>query len=432
MSDLAIGDAIISAARGTGKTLALGALTLWSSTVLTHPSLPKRLRIGKRQYDCCVIGGSMRQSQKLYEYAKMAATQHKFFEPLLLEDPTLTRIQFEGGTIFPLPASEKAVRSPHTDLLIIDEAVEADEIIEDSFSINSTSQYARTIFSSTPHEALSTHVMYWENADEYGFKKHGPWRASECPWISTKKLTQAKHLLSEEKYTVDILGEVWQSSGAFFRVTDIKACQIKGTPKYNEMYPSYAGIDWGYYPSPTVVTIVQPVGDLIYLLKQYSKLRPNFEDLKGMMLAWKDKYNIVRWHADSSHSGENQRLIKAGLRVIPIKFRSMRIPLLENMKWIVEQQRLRYYNEEKELTTQLRRFATVKKPNQDRIDSLALGLLRLGVGRTMLTGTSRKIGGRRKGKKVDYEIGEEGPSESHPRLVLGTGRMKKSSSEDII
>lgn len=396
MSDMTIDEALISAGRGTGKTIGLGTLCLWASSILTNPLLPESWRIPKTVYDSCIVGGSDRQSKVVYGYAKDAVLKHPFFQPMLLDEPTTQRIELQYGSIFPLPASEKAVRSPHSDLLVIDEAVEAEHVIEDCQQINGATLFPRTVYSSTPHKAWTIFVSFWEDAEDLGIKTYGPWSAHECHWKNAKKLAKSKDRLSEEKYMVDIEGKPYFQAGQFFRLSDIKACQVKEEIPFNESYISYGGIDWGYFPSPTVVTIVQQIGDLVYVIDQRPFLRPNYDQIKELILSFKIKYNLTRTQADSSHKGENQRLIMDGLNLTPVKFKSQRLAIFENLKWLIEKQRLRYYyddtpsNKNKALTDQLRKFIIEKKPGQDRIDSLALAVMRCGKQRETVTGTSYK------------------------------------------
>jgi len=324
----------------------------------------------------------------VYGYAKDAVLKHPFFKPLLLEEPTTQKIILKYGSIFPLPASEKAVRSPHSDLLVIDEAVEAEHVIEDCQQINGATLFPRTVYSSTPHKAWTIFVSFWEDAEDLGIRRYGPWSAHECHWKNAKKLAKSKDRLSEEKYMVDIEGQPYFQAGQFFRLSDIKECQLKEEIPFNDSYVSHGGIDWGYFPSPVVITIVQQIGDLVYVVKQDSYLRPNYEQIKSLVLSYKVKYNLARTQADSSHKGENQRLIQDGLHLTPVKFKSMRLAIFENLKWLIEQQRLRYDVGMKPLTDQLRKFIMEKKPGQDRVDSLALAVMRCGKQREVVTGTS--------------------------------------------
>jgi hypothetical protein len=268
MSDMAIAEAMISAGRGTGKTIDLGTLCLWSSSILTNPLLPEDWRIPKAVYDSCIVGGSDRQSKVVYGYAKDAVLKHPFFEPLLLDDPTTQKIELEYGSIFPLPASEKAVRSPHSDLLVIDEAVEAEHVIEDCQQINGATLYPRTVYSSTPHKSYTIFVTFWEEAEEMGIVRYGPWSAHDCHWKNAVKLAKSKDRLSEEKYIVDIEGRPFHQTGQFFQLEDIKECQVDDPIPFNDSYMSHGGIDWGYFPSPVVITLAQQIGYLVYIIKQ--------------------------------------------------------------------------------------------------------------------------------------------------------------------
>jgi len=136
---------------------------------------------------------------------------------------------------------------------------------------------------------------------------------------------------------------------------------------------------------------------------------------------------VMGTQADSSHIGENQRLIQAGVRLLPVKFKTFRLQILENLKWLMENKRIRFCNADRdgvELTNQLRRFQLKKKPGQDRIDSLALAVMRLGDQRQIIGGQSARVGQRWNEEKEETAYDKK---KKQKEFVSGKGLRKRKS-----
>lgn len=367
IADMTIKSIILCSARGTGKTDALATTAIWSVTVLPYfLNIPIRV---------VVISGSQLQSDILYDYCIEMIEQDEYVASQVADKPLRHQTKFKRGWIKALPASLKSTLGHRGDLLIIDEAVEAgDNIIKRAFSILSGSKLGRVIISSTPHEYMSFFVDIWEQPDEFGFVKHGYWSQLGCPWITAEQITRLRQTLDPVTFAIDVLGEP-RSPDTFFPLDDLKECRTKERPRYNDDYHTQMGIDWGWAPAPTVITIVQVLGDKrdhIQVLYQKPFKRMSPKKLDKVFDALISEYNIQRIYADRSHIHENQRLIGRGHQVQQIVFRNKKPQLMGELRRIIMQHEVDIWENELELIKELRLYTEEKKKGQDRVDSLAL------------------------------------------------------------
>jgi len=367
IADMSIKSIILCSARGTGKTDALATTALWSATVL-----PYFLQIPIR---VVVISGSQLQSDILYDYCIESIESDSYVASQVADKPLRHQTKFKRGWIKALPASLKSTLGHRADLLIIDEAVEAgDNIIKRAFSILSGSKLGRVIISSTPHEYMSFFVDIWEQPQEFGFKKHGYWSQLECPWVTAEQIERLRQTLDDVTFAIDVLGEP-RSPDTFFPLEDLKECRTKERPRYDGMSYTQMGIDWGWAPAPTVITIVQVLGDkrdhlqMLYQ-KPFTRMTPT--KLDNIMDTLISEYEIQKIYADRSHIHENQRIIGRGHSVQQVNFRGVKPQLMGEMRRIIMQHEIDIWENESALINELRLYTEDKKKGQDRVDSLAL------------------------------------------------------------
>jgi len=366
LMNLSIDRIILSAARGTGKTLTLALLSLWYTYILpqTTPGIPMKV---------VVLGGSFEQSSILYNYVKSWILSHTFILNCLETEPIKSLTKFkDGSSIKALTASEKQVRGPHADLLIIDEAVEAgDDLIKTSFQIVSTSQYPRIIISSTPHQYHSLFVKIW-NSPEYNFKKYN-WKAINCSWIKKSLIEQAKNFLDTGTFQIEWEGLPYSFTGLVFQTDLLRKCLRKEIIPFNseETY-RVAGIDWGHYPNPTVLTIIEREKDKVKVLYSQEFLKEKFEDVLNQIELIVKSYNVVKINTDSTDIGENQRLASRGLPVYPIKFKTEKSALIHNLQALIEKGKIEIHEDNYPLINQMRIYRFDTKKGEDYVDSLLL------------------------------------------------------------
>jgi len=364
MQDLSKDRSIISAGRGTGKTLCLAVVALWYVFVL-----PKIVR---QPIKVVVLGGSFEQSKNLYNYIKEWSYKHDYIKRELAKEPTMTETLFiDGSWVKALTASEKQVRSPRADLLIIDEAVEAGEmLIEAALQIINASKYPRIILSSTPHEFSSLFVKIWDKPSEFGYTTYN-WQAKNCHWIKQDTIDKAKKLLSAGMFQIEFEGIPYAFTGSVFHLEALKLCLFKTIQKVDEA-ETIMGVDWGFYPAPTCCIVVQRVKDRIKVLHIDSYLKEKFEDVLDSLEQTAKTFQVKVIYVDSIPPGEGIRLKDRGLPVYRIAFKGEKPLLISNLQALVEQKRIEIPEDFFALISQMRAYRFDTKKEDDFVDALML------------------------------------------------------------
>lgn len=372
MVDLGNNYAIISAGRGTGKTECLAVLALWYVYVLplTFPGTPMKV---------VILAGSEKQARICYEYIMAFIEKLPFLKKALAKEPTKSEILFQDGSwIRPLTASEKSVRGPHPDLLVIDEACQAsDELLIAAMPMVGTSKYPRLILSSTPDKYFSLFVNVYQKRTQYPYFRRFNWSAEDCPIVSKQFLKSQKTLIDSGNYTVEYLGLPYSFTGKVFPLEKLKECV-----KYRNFISSDkrkdAGVDWGHFPNPTVLVIVEEeefgedkIGWKVLFTESY--LKQNFEEVLNKIELICKSYQISTIYTDSNDIGENQRLSSRGLPVTPVKFKSQKASMISNLRAAVEKELIKIDGDKDyPLVAQMRDYRYDSKKNDDFVDALML------------------------------------------------------------
>lgn len=364
---------IVSAGRGSGKTIVLAWVVCWSAACLPR---------FYGQYNVCVVGGSLEQAKALYNYFKRYIFKTPLLYEKLLSEPTMTKTEFSDSWVRCLAASEKQVRSPHPELLIFDEVCQAEEnIVESALPMTSSSRHGRDILSSTPNQMFHIFKRYWDQAESFGFLRFGPWGLANCPWVKQEKLDHAKKTYSESRYATEILGQFTKEAAALFNPKDIeRAFKVEFTnePGLQVM----GGIDWGQ-THPTVLTLAQQVGDKVKVFFQKSWQDQRYTHVQEQILKICQRLGCTTIYADSSHSGENERLEEEGLCIEQVYFSTLKDDMIENLLFELEKNNLKVSSEITELKSQMSSYRRVRKRsgrssyskvNDDCVDSLMLAL----------------------------------------------------------
>jgi len=364
MQDLNKDRAIISAGRGSGKTLCLAIVALWYVFIL-----PKIVR---QPLKVVVLGGSFEQSKNLYNYIKDWSYKNDFIKRELAKDPTMTETLFlDGSSVKALTASEKQVRSPRADLLIVDEAVEAgEELIEASLQIINTSKFPRIILSSTPHEFNSLFVEIWEKHAEHGYLTYN-WKAINCNWIKKDTIDKARKLLSSGMFQIEFEGLPYAMVGSVFALDALKKCIIKAIVKADNA-EAIMGVDWGFYPAPTCCIVIQRIGEKVRVIHIDSYLREKFENVLDALEATAKTYEVKAVYVDSIPPGEGIRLKDRGLPVYRITFKGEKPLLISNLQALVEQERVEIPEDFYSLIAQMRAYKFDTKREDDFVDAMML------------------------------------------------------------
>jgi len=325
---------VVSAGRGAGKTKCIAWLVCWSVAML--PDL-----FGT--YEAVILGGSGEQSKIVYNYFKGYIYKTPFLQNKLEGEPTRSETIFKDARVKALAASEKQVRGPHPDLLVIDEAMEAeDDIIYSALMQESGPGHGRVVMLSTPHRQTGLFREYWEKAGEYDYIAHGPWPLTRCPWIREEKLKHWKKTLPTEKYKAEVLGEFAASKLNVFDREDVLAAFSHGRFEVDPAYPIKTGIDWGFSISKTVFLPGQVKNKTLYIPgPEYV-----FEHIRyPKVMKWaRDKYfpkHPGEVYGDGSHQGELQRLEEIpGTDVHYVFFSKHKLHLTEIIETLLFQRRI--------------------------------------------------------------------------------------------
>ena len=374
MADLGNQYALISAGRGTGKTEALSVLAIWYVFVLplTDPGTPMKV---------VILAGSEKQAKICYSYVTSFIQRIDFLKDSLAKQPTENEVLFKDGSyIRPLTASEKSVRGPHPDILIIDEACQADDdLITAAMPMIGTSRYPRLVFSSTPDVYYSLFVKILNGKNEFTEFQRFVWSAEDCPTVGKGFLSSQKKWLDSGKFGIEYLGIPYSFSGRVFPLEQLRECvKYRGLIREKDG-PLYAGVDWGYSPAPTVLTIVQQLKkgreNRWRVIHTSSYLAENFAIVLNKLEKIVKMHEVLALYCDSSHPGENQRLAAKGLPVFPVKFKSQKNRMLSNLKALVENENIEIDGErDYPLVAQLRDYSYDTKRNDDFVDSLMLAV----------------------------------------------------------
>ena len=379
MADLSIDQALLTAARSTGKTLCMACLTLWSVYVL-----PYFLKV---PYRVSILSGSLEQSKVLYEYISRGIRSHSFFLDQVdggREAVTKTYTPFLNGSwIKAMPASEQTVLSQHCDLLIVDEAgskqLADGKLIEDSMPLISPSPYPRSIWGTTPYDFNSYYVEHWEDKKLYPdseWRRYGYWTAADCYWIKESQIEKARRSLSAEKFAIQWLGVPTAISGTWIDHADLSACLVRGPenkPVRGEGIIVW-GIDYGYR-DPTCLVVVQIHGGKAVVLYIQGWEEAKFDDIqKDLMLLATTEYPPNLVYADRSHIGENQRLVQKGLTVKEIVFRNDKGILQHNLRAMFQKRDITVWDGFVPLVQQLLKYTETTKKGEDYVDALMMAL----------------------------------------------------------
>lgn len=359
---------IVAAGRGAGKTKCVAWLVCWSVAVLPE-------KFGT--YECVILGGSAEQSKYVYEFFTDYIYQTPFLQNKLVGEPTRSETNFTDARVKALAASEKQVRGPHPDLLVIDEAMVAeDEIIYSALMQESGPGHGRIVMLSTPHRQSGLFREYWEKADEYDYMTHGPWPLTNCHWIAARKIAHWKKTLPPDKYKADVLGEFASSKLNVFDREDILAAFSHGRWEFDPNYAVMTGIDWGFSVSDTVFLPGQDINNILCI--------PGPENIKEHMrypkvMQWATrKYFPTRKgkiYSDGSHPSEIQRMELLGLEVVAVHFVSKKVQLTEIIETLLYQRRIKISDDNVVLKRQLLNHARdakdkIIKKDDDTVDAL--------------------------------------------------------------
>ena len=308
---------IVKASRGSGKTFLLSMLVLWFTVCFPN-------------FQVCIVSGSFEQSLILYDYCVGWINDNIRIRNFVAGDPLRIVTKFINGSWFKcLTASEKQVRGPHPNVLIVDEAVLVKPTLyKSAIGMLGDRKPMCLIVSSTPQNDVGIILFrdLWENED---FKRNQfHWTAYDCPWKDQAEIERKRRQMSKDEFATDMLGEFSSITGSVYDLEDILNSRTTRMFERDNRFFCYLGVDWGK-GAHTFVVIIQKNR----ATRKYEVLWA--ENYSGRKFTWILKriallceyFEINEVLADSSHEGENERLEDVyKLNVNRVAFGKMVVP----------------------------------------------------------------------------------------------------------
>lgn len=370
---------ILSAGRGAGKTKVVSWVVSWAMACL--PDLFEK-------YDIIILGGSEEQSRIMYDYFYRDIFRTKYLEGRLVDNPSMMKTVFQKGTVRAIPASERRIRGPHPEMLLLDEVCAADDtLVENALPMMSGSLHGRVFMLSTPHKYFGIFQDYWDNHKLYEYQQFGPWPLTKCHWVSKRWLELMKIQMTPAKYLVEILGRFPKAGALVFNADWIDNCVAKEPFRLNPNYDHDGGIDWGHV-NPSVLVRAQNITGKIRFpgppkAWQY-ELFPKIQE----ELRWSyHKQRGDTYYADASHIGENQRMEQNGINVEAIVFSEKNKPgMAELLAHLLYKNLIEISPDNVELITQLKKYKwemtrtgkeKLTKTESDYVEAMLLSMYEL-------------------------------------------------------
>ena len=305
---LGVKQALLAAARGTGKTFVFGCFDCWVISVME-----------KKNITC--MGGSSKQSEIIQGYIDDWRVDVPILRVIIFK--SLRGINKKCISIrrskceFPA-CSPTAARGPHVNIVEVDEACEAEDKSEDGAKAVAAVQWQTTgkrdtiiLLASTAHYI---HGMFYEymTKPEYGYKiyrwaiaKHisgekdimkvytdkdpSHW-VPNVWWITQEEIVKQRRK-SDEEWLCEALGGASMASGAVLRKSDLDVCicticKETGCEPYKAGYcklvelaqtgteddpikyigERVSGFDYGVSEAPCALTIIGVKGNMVFVL----------------------------------------------------------------------------------------------------------------------------------------------------------------------
>lgn len=389
---------IITGPRGGGKSVIIGALgfALWF--------LKKKKIVG--------MGGALAQAKIVYGYFSGIVFSIKAALAYCKRDPLMENTESVDGAYFKaLPASPKAVRGPHPDVLLIDEACEAkDEIIADALPMVTSSDDPLTILTSTFHKVFGAFQEIWDQADELGYtrfswdifdvtKSFDPkiwddqkYNREISDFAKLKELANGRTGDPDGWVRIENVIDAWQgkrsldwfltefmglrpsAAGLVNDPEDVEACVFDDLTekKYNYVKGAevVGGIDWGFSSMTSFVAFMQHMDAVKVQVRNRNYTQVASEIIIEDVCDDIKKFGMSRVYCDSAGKFENEALKreikKRGLRctVVEVVFRQDKEEMLGNYRAHFQRRKMRIPASDKKAKWQHKRYRYAK--NSDK------------------------------------------------------------------
>lgn len=381
LADLNIVDMLIMAARGTGKSKALAIAAVWSMVFLPKIFGPYHVR---------VLAGSEDQARVTFDYIKDMLITGPRTRFLLSQRPIkIYAALTNGSTCLVYATSQREVRGPHPNLLIIDEYAEAErsghvETLRAAKASVHSAVHGRRIYASTPHYVLGDFIQMWNNAESLGIRTYGPWtiEIGRRTWLSLEqqKLEWDRAIRDPFiNFDVECLGRPGKSMGQVFDPRLIDEAVIDYPLSQKSRAEKAVGVDYGFI-HPTVIVKLQLHGDKLYVLACEAYQQAGINELaeRVKQVAGDDPV-----YPDASNPGFIDLLIARGCHIEedgPVVFSREKESLISFLNHLLESKRISIHPSFTTLIHQLkayRRDPKTGKPvkkDDDHVDALLCAL----------------------------------------------------------
>ncbi len=381
---------IITGPRGGGKSVLMGALgfCLWFI----------------RNRSIVDMGGSLAQAKIVYGYFSSIVLSNDNILKYCKKDPLMEHTESREHNYFKaLPASPKAVRGPHPDVLLGDEVCEAkDDIMHDALPMVTSSPNPLTILTSTFHKIFGVFQEIWDRADELGYtrfsfdifdvtKSFDPtiWNDKElnrqipdlqeleklCAgrtgdpegWVLIENIISAwQGKPTKDWFLVEFMGTRPSASGLVNDPIDVEEAMFdkKHTKNYNYKQGAQVvgGLDWGFSSMTSWVILMKHTDDVKVKLKNRNYTQVASEIIIEDICNDVKKYDIHVLYADSAGKFENdalqRELTKRRLRckVVEVVFRKEKENMLGNYRAHFQRHKIKIPIEMQEAKWQHKRY----------------------------------------------------------------------------
>ena len=315
---------MILAPRGSGKTLTMAIFDTW-------------LLIVKNDYQIHVLGGSAGQSRKEKEYIDKIRRKNKEVREILSKsfDSPIgkgTRIEsiFNNQAIF-TSCSTKSSKSPHPQLLILDEMCEAEKESEGAEAVESAfgeigQSNAKCIMLSTADYLNGKFYEFWTKKDVFPeiarfqwsiiqYKLGNPldhytdnnpenWSVKQdITWFDNRKIRQVRNMMDNNWWLVNMLAGLSVGSGNVFASKQLKMFDFSLIPnlKFEEIR---MGVDLGFSVArdPTAIVVVGIANGKAWCLFYEEVNIDSFPDLTEHLTEIAEEYKVECIFFDPSAS----------------------------------------------------------------------------------------------------------------------------------
>lgn len=391
---------IITGPRGGGKSVLMGVLgfTLWYL----------------RKKSIVDMGGSLAQAKIVYGYFSGMVFSIKSALQFCKKEPLMENTEsIEGNYFKALPASPKAVRGPHPDVLLADEVCEAkDEIIDDALPMVTSSEDPLTVLTSTFHKIYGAFQEIWDQADELGYTRFkfdifdvtkafdkAIWRDPEINrlipdigkleklakgrtgdpegWVLIENVIsawQGKRTL--DWFLVEFMGTRPSASGLVLDPIDVEAAlfDVQEGKKYNYIKGAQVvgGLDWGFSSMTSWVGLMNHLDAVKVTIKNRNYTQVGSAEIIKDICDDAETFEIGIIYADSAGKFENdalqRELRKRRIRckVVEVVFSKEKEGMLGNYRAHFERHKMKIPVAMKDAKWQHKRYRYIEGTNKPK------------------------------------------------------------------